>query len=178
MRIQIWEILSNAQTAKQKCLKKQAFVGSAANPFWKLTIPMLANLGDVEVPYEVDYMIPYEVYERYADKLLKLVEEKSIEELEKVVKFGKTIGADPMSYVLPNIALKIKRGQFYKEEKELIGVDEDAYTYESDWVLFHILSCAKKETFEKLMSHIPKVHFLICRSYPNRPFSISASIFA
>jgi hypothetical protein len=64
-------------------------------------------------------MIPYEVYERYADKLLKLVEEKSIEELEKVVKFGKTI------------ALKIKRGQFYKAEKKLIGVDEDAYTYES-----------------------------------------------
>jgi hypothetical protein len=163
---------------KAKMPKKASFCGICGKSFLETYHTMLANLGDVEVPYEVDYMIPYEVYERYADKLLKLVEEKSIEELEKVVKFGKTIGADPMSYVLPNIALKIKRGQFYKEEKELIGVDEDAYTYESYWVLFHILSCAKKETFEKLMSHIPKVHFLICRSYPNRPFSISASIFA
>jgi len=116
---------------------------------------MLANLVDVEITYEVDYVIPYEVYESYADKLLELVERKSVEELEKVVKLGKAIKASPMSYVLPDIALKIKRGQFHKSDKELIEVDEDAYTYESYWVLFHILACARKETFKKLMSHIP-----------------------
>jgi len=148
---EVKEIYGILETAEERFNRLKGNVSEDAKKAYRAN---LASLGDVDMPYDVDYTIPYEAYQSYADKLLELVEKKSVEELEKIVKLGEATGARPMSYVLPDIALKIKRGQVFRSKEKLAEMDEDAYTYESYWVLQHCLGSATQEAYKKLMEHI------------------------